>query len=546
MYTHIFIYIHCIVLIMNASLEDSLLDDLNDLSDGDEVIEEQKVEVGDDGKELVLCDDDRVKALVNQNELSSYHLSDKNNGANINSSSFLGGGSNILENKNLAALLDKIRRSGNTNGNTTCTMGDAQSIYETILACNRYLANISNALVEAHSVLCLAYKMKFPELEDLVLDPVKYKECVKILQNETDVTLKNRQLNHILNSNQVLTISVAGSTTSGRILSVAELKQVNDCIKYIDDVFDVQKELIKFVEEHMVRIAPNVSAIVGAGIAARVVGLAGGLVELSRIPACNIQVLGQVKQTAQSRSGMASTSGKPHMGIIAECDLVANTPLYLQKKVLKQVAAKISLAARCDSVHTDKLHGRGGANASKNNGHDAAAAGRLFREEIVLKITKFQEPEKAQTMKVLPKPNLASKKRRGGKKVRRMKERFETTELQKQANKRSFNVGIGEYGDDAMGMTLGMLDSKDGGTLRQAVEKKKMRQGNTKATRKKAAQMARSSGASSGLVSSMVFTPVQGLELVNPDAFRDKVKDANNKWFSEGLGFQSALPKNDT
>ena len=94
-----------------------------------------------------------------------------------------------------------------------------------------------------------------------------------------------------------------------------------------------------------------------------------------------------------------------------------------------------------------------------------------------------------------------------------------------------------------MGMTLGMLDSKDGGNLRQAVEKKKMRQANTKASRKKAAQMSRSNGTTSGLVSSMVFTPVQGLELVNPDAVKDRVKDANRNWFSQDAGFKSALPK---
>ena len=81
----------------------------------------------------------------------------------------------------------------------------------------------------------------------------------------------------------------------------------------------------------------------------------------------------------------------------------------------------------------------------------------------------------------------------------------------KQANKRAFSKETGEYGDDAMGLTLGMLDTKEGGNLRIASEKRKMRQANTKASRKRAIQM--SSGATNGLASSMVFTPVQGLEL---------------------------------
>ena len=167
---------------------------------------------------------------------------------------------------------------------------------------------------------------------------------------------------------------------------------------------------------------------------------------------------------------------------------------------------------------------------------------------------------------------MTTKKRRGGKRIRRLKEvgdsmfeyicgfvyvltsldpmftiddkhqRFEETDMMKQANKRAFSTESGEYGDDAMGLTLGMLDSKEaGGAMRNTVEAKKMRHANTKASRKRAVQM--SSGATNGLASSMVFTPVQGLELVNPDANRERVRQANAKWFTENAGFQSALPK---
>ncbi len=115
--------------------------------------------------------------------------------------------------------------------------------------------------------------------------------------------------------------------------------------------------------------------------------------------------------------------------------------------------------------------------------------------------------------------------------------------MMKQANRRAFSTESGEYGDDAMGLTLGMLDSKEGGggAIRNTVEKKKMRYANTKASRKKALQMG--SGGTSGLASSMVFTPAQGLELVNPDANRERIRQANAKFFSENAGFQSALPK---
>jgi U4/U6 small nuclear ribonucleoprotein PRP31 len=92
-----------------------------------------------------------------------------------------------------------------------------------------------------------------------------------------------------------------------------------------------------------------------------------------------------------------------------------------------------------------------------------------------------------------------------------------------------------------MGITLGMLDTKEGGAMRNTTEKRKMRQANTKASRKRAVQM--SSCVTNGLASSVVFTPTQGMELVNPDANKERVRQANDKWFSQNAGFQSALPK---
>jgi U4/U6 small nuclear ribonucleoprotein PRP31 len=150
-------------------------------------------------------------------------------------------------------------------------------------------------------------------------------------------------------------------------------------------------------------------------------------------------------------------------------------------------------------------------------------------------------------------PDLEVKKRRGGKRMRRLKERYEETAMMKQANTRAFSAQVGEYADDAMGLTLGLLDTAEvsaGGALRKNTEKKKMKLANTRESRKRAAQMnakaskhhINSSSASSGLASSMVFTPVQGMELINPDAAKERVKQANRMWFNEHAGFQSSKP----
>jgi len=98
-----------------------------------------------------------------------------------------------------------------------------------------------------------------------------------------------------------------------------------------------------------------------------------------------------------------------------------------------------------------------------------------------------------------------------------------------------------------MGITMGLLDTADsGGAIRKVTEKRKMRQADTKASRKRAMQMAQQAKNKDGLASSVVFTQTTGMELINPEVNKQKLKVANEKWFKNNAGFQSALPKRGT
>jgi U4/U6 small nuclear ribonucleoprotein PRP31 len=73
---------------------------------------------------------------------------------------------------------------------------------------------------------------------------------------------------------------------------------------------DVDKKVIlEFVEDRMQWIAPNLSIITGSSIAAQLMGLAGGLHNLSRMPACNVQVLGAKKKRLD---GFSTSAVNPH------------------------------------------------------------------------------------------------------------------------------------------------------------------------------------------------------------------------------------------
>lgn len=112
----------------------------------------------------------------------------------------------------------------------------------------------------------------------------------------------------------------------------------------------------------------------------------------------------------------------PHTGFIYYSPIVQDTPPDLRRKAARLVAAKCTLAARVDVNH-ESINGE---------------IGLLFKEEIEKKLDKLQEPPPVKFIKPLPKPIEISKKKRGGKRVRKMKERYAMTEFRKQANRLNF------------------------------------------------------------------------------------------------------------
>ena len=86
-----------------------------------------------------------------------------------------------------------------------------------------------------------------------------------------------------------MVVSVTASTTSGRPLEEDKLEKVLAACDLALQL-DADKALIlRLVQEQMHRIAPNLSTAVGTEIAAKLMGVAGGLRALSQMPACNLQ-----------------------------------------------------------------------------------------------------------------------------------------------------------------------------------------------------------------------------------------------------------------
>lgn len=84
-----------------------------------------------------------------------------------------------------------------------------------------------------------------------------------------------------------------------------------------------KQTILTYVESRMTFIAPNLSIIVGASTAAKLMGMAGGLTNLSKMPSCNILLLGAHKKVL---SGFSTTAAMPHAGAIFYSKIVQDCP----------------------------------------------------------------------------------------------------------------------------------------------------------------------------------------------------------------------------
>ena len=399
--------------------------------------------------------------------------------------------------------------------------------YNLIVSSNKIIQQIDEEMMETVGYIQDLYKHKFPELESLVPNKLDYVKTVHRIGNNNDVN--NIRLNDILPKNTIMILSVTTSMTNiNNALSAEDLKSLNLACEEALKLQEDKESLMTFLESRMNRLAPNLTALIGSRVASHLIGLAGNLINLSQIPSCNVEILGHERRTL---NGMSTLSSTQQFGILMNCDLVQSAPPALWRRAIKVLSGKVTICARVDAY---------------NNNPDCADGVRFFKE-IQAKIDKWQEPDKARTKKALPIPDEAPKKKRGGRKFRKLREKYAQTELAALRNKVSFNINdesTAEYGDSAMGLDQGMVGRKDLNRLRSAQAVKKEMHLSKK--QKKAMDPNKNANAhriQDGLSSSLVFTPVQGMELANPNQAKERVAQANASWFNQDTGFLSAVPK---
>ncbi len=189
------------------------------------------------------------------------------------------------------------------------------------------------------------YSLHFPELDELVKEHEDYVRLVAELGHRDNMTVENvKKLG--FSEAKARRIEEAAKKSIGADLSDFDIKPIQTLANITLELYRLRGELTSYIEAVMKEVAPNITALVGPLLGARLLSLAGGLEQLARLPASTIQVLGAEKALFRA----LRTGGRPPKhGVIFQYPDIHRSPKWQRGKIARALAAKLAIAAKVDA-----------------------------------------------------------------------------------------------------------------------------------------------------------------------------------------------------
>ncbi|MET1101755.1 MAG: C/D box methylation guide ribonucleoprotein complex aNOP56 subunit [Pyrodictiaceae archaeon] len=188
------------------------------------------------------------------------------------------------------------------------------------------------------------YSLHFPELDDLVREHEDYVRIVHELGHRDNIT-KDALVKLGFSEDKAEKIAEAARKSIGADYPDFDIYPMQRLAKITLDLYALRRDLTEYIAQVMKEVAPNVTALVGPLLGARLISLAGSLEELAFLPASTIQVLGAEKALFRA----LRTGGKPPKhGVIFQYPDIHRSPRWQRGKIARALAAKLAIAAKVD------------------------------------------------------------------------------------------------------------------------------------------------------------------------------------------------------
>jgi nucleolar protein 56 len=189
------------------------------------------------------------------------------------------------------------------------------------------------------------YGVHFPELDRLVEKHETYARLVLNLGDRENFSLDALEKEDLPKTKAEAIVQMAESSM-GADTAAKDLTQITNLAKDVLNLYDLRKNMEGYLDKTMEEVAPNVRALVGALLGARLIAIAGSLRNLAVRPASTIQVLGAEKALFRS---LKTGARPPKHGLIFQAALLHDAKRWQRGKIARALAGKLSIAARVDA-----------------------------------------------------------------------------------------------------------------------------------------------------------------------------------------------------
>lgn len=143
------------------------------------------------------------------------------------------------------------------------------------------------------------------------------------------------------------TIKAAAEISMGTEISDQDIGHIHQLCDQVISISAYRVQLSEYLRNRMIAIAPNLTALVGELVGARLISHAGSLMHLAKHPASTVQILGAEKALFRALKTKHDT---PKYGLIYHASLVGQAPPKLKGKMARMVATKTALSVRVDAL----------------------------------------------------------------------------------------------------------------------------------------------------------------------------------------------------
>ncbi|CAL4141894.1 unnamed protein product [Meganyctiphanes norvegica] len=191
------------------------------------------------------------------------------------------------------------------------------------------------------------YSYHFPELYKVVSDNHQYALCADFIKDRHSLSEASLEgLEQItMDSAKAQAVLDASRMSMGMDISAIDLMNIERFAKRLIGLAEYRKKLATYLRSKMSAVAPNLSALIGEVVGARLISHAGSLTNLAKYPASTVQILGAEKALFRALKTKGNT---PKYGLIFHSTFIGRAGSANKGRISRYLANKCSIASRID------------------------------------------------------------------------------------------------------------------------------------------------------------------------------------------------------